>query len=116
MSTNRATVAHFEDQLAGLPFRTQPMFGEYCLYVDNKVVGFITDNVLRLKPVGVDAEVLEGTFLGEAYPGSKLYHSVPPELADDEAWLQRAVLATAELAPASKPRRPRAPKPQRERG
>ena len=110
MSTSKQTVAFIEDQLAGLPVRTQPMFGEYAIYLDDKVVGFICDDTLFIKPSEVDATVLEGTVMAPAYPGSKLYHSVPGDLLENPEWLHTAITATAAALPAPKPKKPRAPK------
>jgi TfoX/Sxy family transcriptional regulator of competence genes len=110
MSTSKATIEFIEDQLAGLPIRTAPMFGEYGIYFDDKVVGFICDDTLFIKPSEVDAAVLTGTHLAPAYPGSKDYHAVPGALLDDADWLQTAIRATAEALPAPKPKKPRAPR------
>ena len=59
MSTSKDTVAFIEDQLAGLPIRTNPMFGEYGIYYDDKVVGFICDDTLFIKPSEVDQAFLD---------------------------------------------------------
>jgi TfoX/Sxy family transcriptional regulator of competence genes len=107
VSTSKQTIAFIEDQLAGLPVRTQPMFGEYALYLDDKVVGFICDDTLFIKPSEVDVAVLEGTVMAPAYPGSKLYHSVPGDLLEDSEWLHTAIARTAEALPAPKPKKPR---------
>jgi TfoX/Sxy family transcriptional regulator of competence genes len=107
LSTSKQTVAFIEDQLAGLPIRTKPMFGEYALYVDDKVVGFICDDTLFIKPSEVDAALLEGTVMAPAYPGSKLYHSVPGDLLEDSEWLHTAITGTAAALPAPKPKQPR---------
>ena len=105
MSTSKETAAFIEDQLAGLDIRTGRMFGEYAIYCDNKVVGFITDDILRIKPSSVDPALLEGTYPGEAYPGSKLYASVPGDLLENREWLQQAIQATADALPAPLPKR-----------
>ena len=115
MPTSKQTVAFIEDQLAGLPIRTQPMFGEYALYfqsagLGDKVVGFVCDDTLFIKPSEVDAALLEGTVMAPAYPGSKLYHSVPGDLLENPEWLHTAITATAAALPAPKPKKPRAPK------
>jgi TfoX/Sxy family transcriptional regulator of competence genes len=105
MATSKTTIAFIEDQLAGLPIRTRPMFGEYGIYFDDKVVGFICDDTLFIKPSGID---LPGTYLAPAYPGSKDYNAVPGELLEDADWLQQAILDTADALPAPKPKKPRA--------
>ena len=110
MSTSKDTIAFIEDQLSGLPIRTSPMFGEYGIYYDDKVVGFICDDTLFIKPSDVDKTVLDGTVMAPAYPGSKLYHSVPGDLLEDADWLQKAIRATADALPAPKPKKPKASK------
>lgn len=110
MSTSKDTIAFIEDQLGGLPIRTNPMFGEYGIYYDDKVVGFICDDTLFIKPSEVDQSVLAGTVMAPAYPGSKLYHSVPGDLLENADWLQKAIRATADALPAPKPKKPKAAK------
>jgi TfoX/Sxy family transcriptional regulator of competence genes len=105
MATSKDTIAFIEDQLAGLPIRTRPMFGEYGIYFDDKVVGFICDDTLFIKPSGIE---LPGTYLAPAYPGSKDYNAVPGELLEDAEWLQRSIRATADALPTPKPKKPKA--------
>ncbi len=109
MPTSKQTVTFIEDQLAGLPIRTTPMFGEYGLYLDDKIVGFICDDTLFIKPSDVDAAVLDGTVLAPAYPGSKLYHSVPGDLLENPEWLHTAIVETAAALPAPKPKTKKKP-------
>lgn len=113
MSTSKDTVAFIEDQLAGLDVRTAPMFGEYGIYCDQKVVGLICDDTLFLKPSDADESLFERTSPAPPYPGAKDYLSVPGDALEDRDWLQRAVQATADALPAPKPKKPksRAPKP-----
>lgn len=107
MSTRPETARYVEDQLDPLPIRTGRMFGEYAVYLGDKVVAFICNDTLYIKPSSADPAVLEGTFPGQAYPGSKDYNTVPGELLDDREWLQAAILATAEALPAPAPKKPR---------
>jgi len=104
MSTSKDTIAFIEDQLAGLPIRTRPMFGEYGMYFDDKVVAFICDDTLFIKPSGIE---LPGTYLAPAYPGSKDYHAVPGDLLENAEWLQQAIRDTADALPAPKPKKPK---------
>jgi TfoX/Sxy family transcriptional regulator of competence genes len=104
MTTSKDTVAFVEEQLAGLPIRTRPMFGEYGIYCDDKIVGLICDDTLFIKPSGID---LPGTHPAPAYPGAKDYHAVPQALLEDADWLQQAIRDTADALPAPKPRKPK---------
>lgn len=57
-------------------FSTRSMFGEYALYANGKVVGFICDNLLYVK-IFPESSALETVCeKGEAYPGSRLYYIV----------------------------------------
>jgi TfoX/Sxy family transcriptional regulator of competence genes len=107
VTTSEQTIEYIEDQLSGLNLRTARMFGEYCLYVDGKVVGFVCDDTLFIKPSPVDKSLLVGTEPGHPYPGSKEYHSVPGDLLENAEWVREAVQATADALPAPKPKKTR---------
>ena len=100
MATSAQTIEYVEDQLAGLDVRTARMFGEYCVYVDGKVVAFVCDDTLFIKPSPVDPALLVGTEPGHPYPGSKEYHSVPGDLLENADWVREAIQATADALPA----------------
>ncbi len=96
------------DQLTALPnIRTRKMFGEYCLYCDEKPVAFVCDDELYVKPTD------EGrAFIGEpdeapAYPGSKLYFRVSGDRWEDRDWLTELIGLTTSVLPAPKPKRPK---------
>ncbi len=44
MSTSKETIALLTESLEPLPVRTRAMFGEYGLYCEEKVVGFVCDD------------------------------------------------------------------------
>jgi TfoX/Sxy family transcriptional regulator of competence genes len=102
MSTSRATIEFIEDQLAGLPIRTRPMFGEYGIYCDDKIVGLICNDTLFIKPAGIE---LPGTHLAPPYAGAKDYHAVPGDLLENADWLQRAIRSTADALPVPQPKK-----------
>lgn len=105
MPTGESTVRFIEDQLTGLAVSTARMFGEYCIYCDGKVVGFICDDTLFIKPSQADAALLMRTEPAPPYPGAKDYHSVPPDALEDRDWLHEAIQATADALPAPKPKK-----------
>lgn len=86
------------------------MFGEYAVYCDEKVVAFVCDNQLFVKPTAAGREML-GTNLHEAppFPGAKLYFRITEEL-DDKKLLSSIIAATANELPAPKPKKPKQPK------
>jgi len=112
MSTRPDVVAFVEDQLSGLNVRTRPMFGEYGLYCDEKIVALICDDDLFLKPSAIDQALLARTELAPPYPGAKDYHRVPGDALEDRDWLSAVVQATADALPLPKPRAPKAVKPR----
>lgn len=110
MASDRSVVEHMAEQMAGaghISFR--PMFGEYGIYCDGKVVAFVCDNTLFLKPLPALLAVLDSPEMGPCYPGSKDYVIVTNDLDDPER-LARLVRIVAEAAPEPKPKKPKKPK------
>ena len=82
------------------------MFGEYALYLDDKVVAFACDDSLFLKPTEAGRAVLPSVTAGTPYPEAKDYY-VLDEFLDDTPLLQRLLQATFDALPAPKPKSPR---------
>lgn len=104
MPNSPQTVAFIEDQLHGLDIRTAKMFGEACLYCDQKVVAFICDDILLIKPSTADDDLFAETYPGKPYPTAKDYRAVPGDLLENGEWLREAVQATADALPLPKPK------------
>ncbi|MCA0395048.1 MAG: TfoX/Sxy family protein [Proteobacteria bacterium] len=79
------------------------MFGEYALYLDDKVVAFACDDSLFLKPTEAGRAVLPSVTAGKPYPEAKDYY-VLDEFLDDTDLLRRALQATADALPAPRPK------------
>ncbi len=109
MPTSAGSADFVEDQLSGLDVRTAKMFGEYAVYCDGKVVGFICDDDFFVKPSGADPELFRATEPAPPYPGAKDYHRVPGDLLENREWLLEAVQATADALPVPPPKKPRSP-------
>ena len=77
------------------------MFGEYALYLDDKVVAFACDNSLFLKPTEPGRAVLPTVTPGKPYPEAKDYY-VLDEFLDDTPLLQRLLQVTADALPMPK--------------
>ena len=107
MSTSKETIAYILEQLEPLDVRSRPMFGEYGLYCDDKVVAFVCDDTLFLKPTDIAEEFSSAEHLAPCYPGSKDYYSVPKDKLADTNWLQGFVQRTADVLPAPKPKPPK---------
>lgn len=103
MATRRETAEYILEQLEPLDVRIKSMFGEFCLYCDEKPVAFICDETLFLKPTAAS----DGLGLPEApaYPGSKLYRVLDGDVIEDPAALRELIQATAVTLPQPKPKR-----------
>jgi TfoX/Sxy family transcriptional regulator of competence genes len=101
MTTDLDFITYVIEQ-GGLGIRTtfKRMFGEYALYLDEKVVAFACDNSLFIKPTEA-AERLPGLPQRPPYPGAKHYY-VADELLDDADALRSLILETAVLLPVAK--------------
>jgi TfoX/Sxy family transcriptional regulator of competence genes len=80
------------------------MFGEYALYLDDKVVAFACDNSLFIKPSKAAATLAPDLPQRPPYPGAKDY-PVADELLDDPDLLRRLIEETAALMPLPKPKK-----------
>ena len=109
MSSQQKTVDYLLEQCAQAGAMTaRKMFGEYGLYCDAKVVAFICDDQLFIKPTEAGRAYLGAVTEAEAYPGSKMYFLVEGDHWDDADWLAGLVGATADDLPAPKPKARRA--------
>lgn len=104
MATKQGTMDYLLDQLQSLrDIRSRKMFGQYALYVGEKVAGFVCDDTLFLKITPEGKKFLGDKYAeGPAYPGSKPYIKVDPELYDDGKFLSELVDITASALPKPK--------------
>ena len=108
MATDTDFIAYITEQ-AGLGARLthRRMFGEYALYVDEKVVAFACDNSLFVKPSAAATRLAPDLPQRPPYPGAKDY-PVADELLDDGERLRELLLETAVLMPAPKVKKAKA--------
>jgi TfoX/Sxy family transcriptional regulator of competence genes len=105
MSTDRDFIDYVAEQIAlGSRLTYRKMFGEYALYVDEKVVAFVCDNSVFLKPSAAVTRLGAELPQRPPYPGAKDY-PVVDELLDDTDVIRALMLETAALMPAPKPRK-----------
>ncbi|MBE2212016.1 MAG: TfoX/Sxy family protein [Xanthomonadaceae bacterium] len=104
MATDRIFVDYVTEQLGlGARLTHKKMFGEYALYLDDKVVAFACDNSLFIKPTEAATKLAPDLPQRPPYPGAKDY-PVADELLDDGDELRRLIIATADALPAPKPK------------
>lgn len=108
MSTQQSTVDYILEQSAAAGTVTaKKMFGEYGMYCDGKVMAFICDDQLFIKPTEAGRTYLGDVTEAEAYPGSKMYFLIDGDRWDDTDWMVGLVKATADALPAPKPKKPK---------
>jgi TfoX/Sxy family transcriptional regulator of competence genes len=106
MSSQQSTIDFLVDQLSGAgQITSRKMFGEFALYCDSKVVAFVCDDQLFVKPTDAGKAFLKTVDEKPAYPGSKLYFYISGEQWDDGDWLSELIKVTAAALPVPKPKK-----------
>ena len=110
MSTRADTITDLTDALADLPgLRAAKMFGEYGLYLGTKVVAFICDDLLYIKPTPGALALISDPVMAPPYPGAKLYICLEGALDDPDLTMAALRAVEADL-PEPKPKKPKTPK------
>jgi TfoX/Sxy family transcriptional regulator of competence genes len=109
-----ATDKHFVDYIAeqaqlGASLTFRKMFGEYGVYLEDKVIAFVCDNSLFIKATPATNDTTRTLPQRPPYPGAKPY-PVADELLDDADALKALLVATAQDLPLPKPKKPKAAK------
>lgn len=101
MSTSTSTIDFLLDQLSSLSsIRARKMFGEYALYLHEKVVALVCDNHLFVKMTDSGEAFLEGDVeKAPAYPGSKPYLKIPESILEDRERLRELMMRTEQALP-----------------
>ena len=103
MASKQATVDYLVDQIAEAGFiRYQKMFGEYAIYCNDKVVGFVCDDQLYIKPTDEGRNFLGDPEEAPAYPGSKLYFRISPDQWEDREFMIQLINVTVSALPLPK--------------
>ena len=77
------------------------MFGEYAIYLNEKVVALVCDNRLFIKPTSEGRAILESPEENPPYPGAKPHFEVGPQI-DDRKLMVRLFEATERGLPTPK--------------
>lgn len=110
MATQQRTVDYLLEQAgrAGA-VTTKPMFGEYGVYVDGKMIGSVCDDRLYVKPTAPGRAHAEPVSEAPPYPGAKPHLLIEADRWDDADWLGTLLTITAAELPAPRPRKPKRP-------
>jgi TfoX/Sxy family transcriptional regulator of competence genes len=85
----------------------RPMFGEYGVYVDGKLIGLICDDQLYLKPTPSGRCHAEPVSEAPPYPGAKPHLLIEADRWDSAEWLGDLWRKTAAELPSPKARKPK---------
>lgn len=103
MATKVSTIDFIVDQVSTAgQIRSRKMFGEYALYCNEKVVAFVCDDQLFIKPTEPGLKFLDESHGAPPYPGAKNYLRVPEDKWDEKNWLTDFIKATADSLPLPK--------------
>ena len=84
MATQQRTVDYLLEQATGSgTLSAKPMFGEYCVYVDGKMIGSVCDDQLYVKPTASGRAHAEPASDAPPYPGAKPHLLIEADRWDD---------------------------------
>lgn len=108
MATQQRTVDYLREQAIGAgEVSTKPMFGEYGVYVDSKMIGSICDDQLYVKPTVAGRAHAGAVPEAPPYPGAKPHLLIEVDRWDDAEWMGDLLRVTAAELPIPKPRGPK---------
>ena len=85
--------------------RSKAMFGEYGIYCDEKIVAFICDDQLFVKPTEAGRKFIKNLEEAPPYPGAKMYFLITGDYWDDAQYLSELIRKTAAELPLPKPKK-----------
>jgi TfoX/Sxy family transcriptional regulator of competence genes len=108
MATRQRTIDYLIEQASSAGMvSAKPMFGEYGIYVDGKMIGSVCDDQLFVKPTASGRVYAEPVSDAPPYPGAKPHMLIEADRWDDAEWLGGLLRITAAELPAPRPRKPK---------
>ena len=108
MATQHRTIEYLIEQATGAgTVSAKPMFGEYGVYVDGKMIGSVCDDQLYVKPTVSGRLHAEPVSDAPPCPGAKSNLLIEADRWDDAGWLGELLRITAAELPTLKPRKPK---------
>ncbi len=103
MASKQSTVDFILEQIAQAGrISAKKMFGEYGIYCDTKIVAFVCDDQLFVKPTSAGKAFIGKFVEGIPYPGAKPYLLISGERWDDNEWLTQLIKLSAAQLPLPK--------------
>jgi DNA transformation protein and related proteins len=110
MASDLNFVEFVRDQMASAgEIMFKKMFGEYAIYLDQKVVALVCDNQLFVKPTVAGRAKIAHLVEAPPYSGAKPFFLIEEQL-DNSQWLSELIQLTASELPAPKPKKPKSSK------
>ena len=95
MATDKQTADTIFAKIAAVAdARMRPMFGEYVVYVYEKVIGQLNENQLFIKITKFGEQYAPELQRAAPYPGAKPAFVVPPDRLEDADWLSEFLVGT----------------------
>ena len=105
MASDQKFVDYVCEQLRGVPrVSHRKMFGEYGIYVGDKIVALVCDNQFFVKPTSAGRALLGTPSEASPFPQAKPFFLIEGEL-DDADFMARLVAVTHAELPAPKPKK-----------
>lgn len=105
MASKQSTVEFISSKMSGAGLITfKKMFGEYALYCNGKVIAFVCDDALFIKPTQEAKEFFPDYEEAPAYPGSKMYMLIPEEKWEDHEFMSELASISYDALPMPKPK------------
>lgn len=99
MASDQKFVDFIVDQMQGVgKISSKKMFGEYGLYVDEKLFAVVCDNKLFIKPTEAGRQFIGNVVEAPPYPQAKPSFLIEDQI-EDRKWISELVRITAEALP-----------------
>ena len=106
MATQQRTVDYLIEQATGAgTVSARPMFGEYGVYVEGKMIGSVCDDQLFVKPTVSGRDHVGPVSDAPPYPGAKPQMLIEGDRWGDAEWLGELLRVTAAEMPTPRPRK-----------
>ncbi len=106
MASSQATIDELLGCLTGTGrFTARKMFGEYCVYLNEKPVALVCDDQLFIKPTAAGRELASDAIDAPPYPGAKPHLRIARERWPERGYLHELFWATFSELPPPKPRK-----------
>lgn len=106
MATQQRTIDYLIAQATSAgTVSAKPMFGEYGVYVDGKMIGSVCDDQLFVKPTASGRVHAEPAGEAPPYPGAKPHLLIEVDRWADAEWIGELLRLTAAELPTPKPRK-----------